>query len=149
MLIYLSAPLFSQAEWVFNVQLTEKLEERGFVVYLPQRDGVEGSKPPYDKMNEEDLRQSIFALDRDKVLEADILLFVLDGRVPDEGACVELGIAYGQKYLLQREKLLIGLHTDMRAAFLGEKLNVMIQCALDCVVEDEGDLIAALEAYSP
>ena len=149
MLIYLSAPLFCQAEQAFNAQLTEKLEERGFVVFLPQRDGVESSRPPYDKMDEEELRQAIFPLDRDKVLEADVLLFVLDGRVPDEGACVELGIAYGQKYLLQREKLLIGLHTDMRAAFLGEKLNVVIQCALDNVVEDEEDLMAALEAYSP
>jgi nucleoside 2-deoxyribosyltransferase len=147
MLIYLSAPLFCQAELAFNAQLTEKLEERGFDVFLPQRDGAEGSRPPYDRLEPEALRQAIFSLDRDKVLEADILLFVLDGRVPDEGACVELGIAYGQKYVQQRDKLLIGLHTDMRAAFPGAKLNAMIAYALDHVVEDEESLMAALEAY--
>ena len=71
----------------------------------------------------------------------------LDGRIPDEGACVELGIAYGQKHLLQRDKLLIGLQTDSRGAFLGAKLNAIVQGALDIVADNEDDLMAALEAY--
>jgi hypothetical protein len=71
----------------------------------------------------------------------------LDGRVPDEGACVELGIAYGQKYLLERDKLLIGLLTDRRGAFLGGKLNAMIHGSLDYVADNENDLIAAIEEY--
>jgi nucleoside 2-deoxyribosyltransferase len=97
----------------------------------------------------EELRQSIFAIDRDKVLEADIFLFVLDGRVPDDGACVELGIAYAQKYLLERDKLIIGLHTDMRGAFafLDTKLNPIILGSFDDIVEDENTLIAVLEKY--
>ena len=37
--------------------------------------------------------------------------------------------------------------TAERAAFLGEKLNLMIACALDVVVEDEESLMVALEAY--
>ena len=147
MLIYFAGPLFCQAEKAFNLQLTRKLEERGLLVFLPQRDGVESSKPPYDEMTDDELRQAIFALDRDKVLEADVLLIVLDGRVPDEGACVELGIAYGQKHLLQRDKLLIGLQTDSRAAFLGAKLNAMIHTPLDYVAENENDIIAAIEEY--
>ena len=150
MLIYFAAPLFCQAERAFNRQLTQKLEKRGFAVFLPQRDGVELGKPPYDEMSGDELCQAIFALDRDKVLGADILLFVLDGRVPDEGACVELGIAYGQKHLLQREKLLIGLQTDMRTAyaFTGTKLNALIHGALDIIAENEDDLLAALEEYT-
>ena len=28
------------------------------------------------------------------IKNCDILIFFLDGRVPDEGACVELGMAY-------------------------------------------------------
>ena len=149
MLIYFAAPLFCQAERAFNLQLTQKLEKRGFAVFLPQRDGVELQKPPYDEMSGDELCQAIFAIDRDKVLEADILLFVLDGRVPDEGACVELGIAYGQKHLLQREKLLIGLQTDMRTAyaFTGTKLNALIHGALDTIAENEDDLLSALEEY--
>ena len=49
--------------------------------------------------------------------------------------------------LLQRDKLLIGLQTDSRAAFLGAKLNVMIHTPLDYVAKNESDLIAAVEEY--
>jgi nucleoside 2-deoxyribosyltransferase len=147
MYIYFAAPLFCQAEKAFNLQLTGKLEDRGFTVFLPQRDGVNSSIPPFNEMTNDELRQAIFAVDQEKGLEADVFLIVLDGRVPDEGACVALGIAYGQKHLLQREKLLIGLQTDNRAAFLGAKLNPMIHVALDNIVGSESDLISALEEY--
>ena len=33
---------------------------------------------------------------------------------------MELGIAYRQMYLQYGEKLLVGLHTDTRAAFMAE-----------------------------
>ena len=147
MLIYFAAPLFCQAEKAFNLQLTGKLEERGFIVFLPQRDGVDSNNPPYNEMTNDELRQSIFAVDQEKILEADVFLIVLDGRVPDEGACVALGIAYGQKHFLQRDKLLIGLRTDSRAAFLGVKLNPMIHSALDTISANESDLISFVEKY--
>ncbi len=149
MLIYFAAPLFNKAEQAFNLNLTEKLEDVGFAIFLPQRDGIESSKPPFSEMAIEELRQSIFTIDRDKVLEADIFLFVLDGRVPDDGACVELGIAYCQKHLLKRDKLIIGLHTDMRGAFafLDTKLNPIILGAFDEILEDENSLITAIKNY--
>jgi nucleoside 2-deoxyribosyltransferase len=147
MRVYFAGPLFCEAERVFNLRLAEKLEAKGFQVFLPQRDGVELEKPPYDKMPLEELQKTIFERDRDQTLQADIFLFVLDGRVPDEGACVELGIAYGQKHLLQQDKLLIGLHTDMRGAFPGGKLNAMINGALDRTMADEEELIAEIEAF--
>jgi hypothetical protein len=65
----------------------------------------------------------------------------------DEGACVELGIAYGQKHLLQSDKLLIGLQTDIRAALLRAKLNAMIFGTFDYITDNENDLISALEEY--
>ena len=147
MQVYFAGPLFCEAERVFNLRLAEKLEAKGYQVFLPQRDGVEIEKPPYHEMTNDELRQTIFMLDRDKLLQADIFLFVLDGRVPDEGGCVELGIAYGQKHLLQQDKLLIGLHTDMRGAFPGGKLNAMINGALDCTMGDEEELIAEIETF--
>jgi hypothetical protein len=49
----------------------------------------------------------------------------------------QLGIAYCQKYLQNGEKLLVGLHTDTRAAFIGGRLNPMVRVPLDCVVDDE------------
>jgi nucleoside 2-deoxyribosyltransferase len=142
MRIYFGGPLFSEAERVFNLRLAEKLEAKGFQVFLPQRDGVESEAKPIHE-----LQRAIFERDRDQVLQADIFLFVLDGRVPDEGACVELGIAYGQKHLLQQDKLLIGLHTDMRAAFPEAKLNAMLIGALDYTTGAEEELIAEIEAF--
>ena len=117
--VYLAGPLFSEAERRFNLELTHRLEALGFDVFLPQRDGVERDRPPFDTMVPEERRHAMFHLDRTRILDADVFLFVLDGRVPDEGACVELGIAYCQKYLQNGEKLLVGLHTDTRAAFIG------------------------------
>ena len=70
-----------------------------------------------------------------------IFLFILDGRVPDEGACVELGIAYAQKYINKKKKILIGLHTDSRAAFMGSKLNPILKVPLDYVASNEEELI--------
>ena len=66
----------------------------------------------------------MFRLDRQQILDCHIFLIVLDGRVPDEGACVELGIAYGQKYQQGGGKLLICLHSDTRAAFIGSRLTL-------------------------
>lgn len=141
-LIYLAGPLFSEAERRFNLELAHRLEAIGFDVFLPQRDGVERDRPPYDTMTPEERRHAMFHLDRTRILDADV--FVLDGRIPDEGACVELGIAYCQKYLQNGEKLLLGLHTDTRAAFIGGRLNPMVRIPLDYVVDDEETLLRLL-----
>jgi hypothetical protein len=147
MLIYFAGPLFSQAERHYNQQLTQKLEQAGFQVFLPQRDGAERDKPPYNTMSREEWQAAVFQIDKTQILAADIFLFILDGRVPDEGACVELGIAYCQKDLQQSHKLLIGLQTDIRATFLGSKLNPMIRVPLEHIAHDEDQLLAALQHY--
>ncbi len=148
-LIYLAGPLFSEAERRFNLELTYRLEAIGFEVFLPQRDGVERDRPPYDAMTPGERRRAMFELDRGRILDADVFLFVLDGRVPDEGACVELGIAYCQKHLQNGEKLLLGLHTDTRAAFIGGRLNPMVRVPLDCIVDDEETLLRLLVEHKP
>ena len=61
MRIYFAAPLFSQAERTFNEHLAQQLESLGFQVFLPQRDGVENDKPPYDAMTKEERRRAIFS----------------------------------------------------------------------------------------
>jgi hypothetical protein len=147
MLIYFAGPLFSEAERMFNLALTERLEQANFEVFLPQRDGAERDKPPYDQMTREERRRAMFELDKRKIFECDIFLFVLDGRVPDEGACVELGLAHAYKELQGSKKLLIGLQSDLRAAFLGAKLNPMLSVPLEHVAEDEQALLEILEGY--
>lgn len=81
-------------------------------------------------------------------LEADVFLFMLDGRVPDEGACVELGMAHCHEEFEHREKLLVGLRTDVRAAFLGSELNPMVRVLLEYIAKDEGTLLRILEDYA-
>ncbi len=148
MKVYFAGPLFSEAELNFNTSLTTVLEAQGFSVFLPQRDGVISNKPPYDQMSRDELSAAIFNLDRNKVLESDIFLFVLDGRVPDEGACVELGIAYTDKYITKRKRLIVGLHTDRRASFIMSKLNPMLRESFDRIVESQEELIELLVKYS-
>jgi nucleoside 2-deoxyribosyltransferase len=143
--LYFAGPLFSQAELTYNLALTKRLEELGFKVFLPQRDGVEANKPPYDTMAKEERRQATFEMDRDKIIACDVFLFVLDGRVPDEGAAVELGIAYTDRLLSKKSRTLIGLQTDVRAAFTGSKLNPMLRVPLDFIAADEPQLLSYLK----
>ena len=145
-MIYFAAPLFSEAELTFNAALTADLEAAGHEVFLPQRDGIEAGKPPYSTMSPEARRRAIFELDHERIVACDVFLMVLDGRVPDEGACVELGLAHGHRLATACERLIVGLHTDCRAAFLGSKLNPMLVGALDVVVGDRDALLEALAA---
>jgi nucleoside 2-deoxyribosyltransferase len=147
-LLYFAGPLFSEAEKRFNQRLTDKIEALGYHVFLPQREGVERGQPPYDAMPPDERRRLRFALDKDNVLACDVFLFVLDGRVPDEGACVELGIAYCQKELRQPTKRLIGLQTDVRVAFPGGALNTMVGIPLERVVHTEDALLELLQHIS-
>jgi nucleoside 2-deoxyribosyltransferase len=91
--------------------------------------------------------QAIFELDRDWVFKCDILLFLLDGRVPDEGAALELGLAYGQKFLMGQKKLLIGYSTERRVFSQDHKLNAMLAGALEVVFTDFGELLEYLKQY--
>ena len=148
MLIYFAGPMFCQAELAFNASLTEKLEDKGYSVFLPQRDGIEPTLDRYKNLSEKELCKLIFDFDRNEILKADIFLMILDGRIPDEGACVELGIAYENKYLNNREKLLIGLHTDMRAFAQQFRLNAMLYGPLDVVVDNINNLMGEIDRYA-
>lgn len=142
--VYLAGPLFSAAERRFNQRLAERLEAIGLSVFLPQRDGVEADKPPYDAMPREERRRAMFERDVAEILVCDVFCIVLDGRVPDEGACFELGVAFGRRRLRPPGPRLIGLQTDVRAAFLGAQLNPMLAVPLDHLAADEDELLAVL-----
>lgn len=150
--IYFAGPLFNEAEKEFNQTLTHKLESMGFKVYLPQRDTA-GELEIQQKKNSFSPEQRgtfIFEQDRDALMHADIFLFILDGRVPDEGACIELGIAYGQRFVdpSKKDKVLVGLQTDSRAAFIGSRLNPMVRVPLDFITDSCELLLTHLEKYT-
>ena len=148
MLIYFAGPLFSQAERIFNIYLTTKLENLGFHVFLPQRDGIELSEALFHELSDQELSKKIFNIDRNQILKADIFLMILDGRGQDEGTCVELGIAHENKFARNKEKLLIGFLSDMRVFAEKFRLNAMLTGALDCIVDNEIDLMQKIEDFT-
>jgi hypothetical protein len=54
-------------------------------------------------------------------------------------------VAYTQKRLESNNKKLVGLMTDVRAAFLGGKLNPMIKVPLEFIAGNEKELLNYLE----
>ena len=148
MRIYFAGPLFCESELSFNQNLTRQLEEAGFDVFLPQRDGVESSKPPYAQMSPDERRKIMFETDLAEITACDVFLFVLDGRIPDEGACVELGLAYMHRLATKRKRLIVGLQTDCRAAFIGSKINPMLRLSFDQIVGTREALLEALQTWS-
>ena len=117
------------------------LEENGYQVFLPQRDGIEAAK--LEGKTEEELIKMIFELDAGEVEKADIIFMNLDGRVPDEGACVELGIAYGIG------KRCYGFKTDTRSVESDLDLNPMISgCMIKIFKNYDGDqMIKEIREY--
>ena len=127
--VYFAAPLFNDAEKSFNLALTAILEDAGYNVFLPQRDGYEA--PKMLGMTEEEKSKKIFAADIAAIDGCDVLFMVLDGRVPDEGACVELGYAYA------KSKRCYGVKTDVRAAERGLDLNPMLSGCFIHILDDK------------
>jgi len=139
--VYFAAPLFSQGEKDYNLILTKVLEDHGYEVFLPQRDGYLAAE--LEGKTEEELTQLIFEKDFSEVMKADILFMLLDGRVPDEGACVELGIAYANG------KRCYGVKTDARSVEINMDLNPMIAgCFMKVFRNFNGEaLVEELEQY--
>lgn len=124
MKVYIAGPLFNEAELEYNRKIKNSLAEAAFEVFLPQEDV--GLISEYLKKFETFTlaKKEIFKKDYQGVKNCEVFLFVLDGRVPDEGACVELGIAY------QLGKRCIGLQTDIRR-FSEQGNNLMVDVALE------------------
>ena len=138
MLIYIAAPLFNAMEKNFNQHIDELVVAQGFKTYLPQRDGGSISELIKQGGNPDELSDYIFNLDVAAVKKCDVILFLLDGRVPDEGACFELGMAYA----LGKE--CIGLKTDIRS-FADGYDNLMLRKSLSTLLTNEDELIEFLK----
>lgn len=110
--IYVAAPLFDEMELQRNLEIATMLEEIGHKVYLPQRDAGEAAAGAN--------RHNIFNCDKQGVYQCDYLLALLDGRVPDEGTCFEMGMAEAWG------KPIIVYSTDSRC-FMEGHLNVMLE----------------------
>ncbi len=122
--VYYAAGLFNEGERAFNLQVKAILDELDYETWFPQESAGLLDDLIRDGMTVDEARHHIFKLNLRAVEECDILVFLLDGRVPDEGACIEAGLAYG------RGKRCIGLKTDFRNVEGGGN-NLMIDGILD------------------
>ncbi|MBN2212014.1 MAG: nucleoside 2-deoxyribosyltransferase [Sedimentisphaerales bacterium] len=121
MKIYCAGPLFNPKEREEMSLIAEALETEGFSVFLPHRDGLELAQilPVLREqgLSTEEasllLNQAIFAVDVYQILDSDGVVVNVNGRVPDEGAMVEAGIAWSH------EKIVVIFKSDTRSLVEG------------------------------
>ena len=137
-MLYLAGPLFCEAEQEYNRRLKEMLSGHGFEVLLPQESGLE--IPTVSQGDRETINKvSKYVFDSDLALldSCDALVLNMDGRVPDEGACVELGYAYAKGIPC------FGIKTDVRTAEHSMD-NMMITGALDGKIAGDAESLARM-----
>jgi len=119
--VYVAGPLFNDMERERNAAIGRFLEGLGYEAYLPQDKAQLGKLAA--AIDAATARARIFEQDLQALRECDAVLCLLDGRVPDEGMCVELGIAHALG------KACLGYRTDWRVHDPGG-LNLMIEGCL-------------------
>lgn len=141
MYIYVAAPLFNEMERERNIKVDNELRKIGFETYLPQRDGgVAYDMIKENKMSKEEVRKHLFDTDYKAVQKADVVVCLLDGRTPDEGTCIELGMAYALN------KICVAYKTDSRAMDRNGDNNVMIDgCFNGAMYSDMKELMDYLK----
>lgn len=145
--IYCAGPLFNPKEREEMAQLTSVLEDAGYSVFLPQRDGLEFAElfplflqrgiPAQDA--QKILNMAIFSLDVFEIMKSDGLLLNMNGRVPDEGAMVEAGIAWANN------KVIVIFRSDSRSLIEGSCNPLVLGLSDFSSVTAYDDIVGALD----
>lgn len=142
LIIYLAAPLFTQAERLWNKSLAEHISTAipDVEIILPQVEAVNFIKG--NVINFEGIvKNCIQSLEK-----ADVITAILDGSDTDSGTSWECGYAYA------RGKRIIGVRTDLRGSE-DEGLNAMLRRTCEIVIyyhatqEDIGNLAREIASY--
>ena len=136
--LYLAGPLFSESELDFNKSLKRKLKPY-FKIYLPQEDGGHMLTLIKNGMDPKKVSKDVFNKDIKAINKCDYLLIILNGKLIDEGAAFELGIAYNL------EKICIGLQTDLRYLY-PNYMNPMISNSLSRIFSSIDELVKWAES---
>lgn len=113
--IYFAAPLFTQAERIWNQSLANAIagQDPSIEIFLPQLESEKAySNGRFDFVSLQ--RICLTGIDA-----SDMLVAILDGPDSDSGTCFECGYAYS------KGKKLIGIRTDLRASE-DQGLNAML-----------------------
>ncbi|MBQ6524109.1 MAG: nucleoside 2-deoxyribosyltransferase [Atopobiaceae bacterium] len=132
MLVYIAGPLFSDGERAFNEQVDAIVRSCGHDTYLPQRDGGRVTDLP-DTIDGVDKHTYLFRLDCENLRRCDLFLYLMDGRVPDEGASFALG------FCCALGKRCVGYKTDVRTVLDGAD-NLMLTGGVERVLRTPSEL---------
>jgi len=127
--IYLSGPLFSQAEIAWGGRVKALLEDIINVEILWPHEIASGSV------------EQVFRANLQAMNECDLMVAILDGPQVDDGTAWEVG------YFFSQGKRIIGIRTDFRRAGEAEKskVNLMVECSCLAVVASPDQLISELK----
>ena len=126
---YLAGPLFDEGERWFIEKIETMVADLGFETFLPHRDN-----PPKVKENVKE----IFQNDKSAIDNCDVVVANLNGLTTDDGTAWEIGYAFA------KGKYIVGLHTDWRARFEHEVVNLMIETSLNEMARSISQLKTAL-----
>jgi len=131
--VYLAAPLFSEAERIFNTSVARLLRTNLFEVHLPQEAG--------DDSDMRDVREQkrLFLYNKTALEESDFIVAIIDGADADSGTAWEMGYAFASG------KPVIALRTDFRRVGHHEQVNLMLEQSAKVVGSTE-ELLAALQS---
>jgi nucleoside 2-deoxyribosyltransferase/predicted secreted protein len=131
--IYFAAPLFSEAERVFNASVARLLRTNLFEVHLPQEAG--------DDSDTRDIRdqERLFSFNRTALECSDLIVAIIDGADADSGTAWEMGYAFAQG------KPVIALRTDFRRVGHHEYVNLMLEQSAKVVGSTE-ELLTTLQS---
>jgi len=145
--IYCAGPLFNPKEKEEMEQIATVLENAGYSVFLPQRDGLEFAElfpfflekgvPSQRALSI--LNMAIFSLDVFQIMDGAGLLLNMNGRVPDEGAMVEAGIAWAHN------KVVVIFKSDSRSLIQGNCNPLVLGLAEFSFVDSYNDIARAFE----
>ena len=145
--VYCSGPLFCPEEIAGMNAIAKVLEDAGYRTFLPHRDGLERyvlgfvNTPLNNNIlgMQDRINRAIFALDVFQIVErCEHFVFNMNGRVPDEGAVAEAGIAFaiGKPVVLYKN--------DYRSTFCGKDNSMLLGLSVLDPVGDRKKLPSAL-----
>ena len=131
--VYLAAPLFSEAERVFNTSVARLLRTHLFDVHLPQEAG--------DDSDTRDIQEQerLFLFNKTALENSDFIVAIIDGADADSGTAWEMGYAFALG------KPVIALRTDFRRVGHHEYVNLMLEQSAKVVVSTE-ELLRELQS---
>lgn len=124
--IYLAAPLFTVGEQDFNYKVYEYLKDKGYRVFLPQKECEE-------KQGEDIYKTCLLGLQ-----SSTIVIAILDGADADSGTSWECGYAVSQGVPV------IAVRTDFRLSGDTGGFNAMLYYSATKVIEGSENLLEGI-----